>query len=112
MHKRSVSKDLMEHAQKFIEIVKQNYPVERAYLFGDCTEEGVEIDETDNCIAIFMTEVGNHFNDSESIRKLAGGKTVHFLPWVIVTENFPYGYPAKFVKDVEETGVLVYKKRA
>ena len=101
MAKRTISIDILNLIQKYIDEVKKYYKIDSVILFGSYAK-GTNNEDSDIDIAIISSDIKNEFEDGVMLLKLT---------WKIDTRIEPHAFSANklnenpFINEIIKTGI-------
>ena len=105
MAKNSISKEIMESINKYIEKISQYYKIEAIILFGSYAK-GTENQDSDIDIAIISSDFKNIIQDGADLIGFTWKIDTRIEPHPIRTEDYE-NIATPFVQEVINTGIKV-----
>lgn len=106
MAKKSISNELMQIIQKYVDKILENYNVEAIILFGSYAKD-TEHEDSDIDIAVITDDIENDIFDEEvKLMILRKGIDYRIEPHIIRIQDYK-NVTTPFVQEVIETGIKV-----
>lgn len=105
MVEKSISTEIMESIQKYIEKISQYYKIEAIILFGSYAK-GTENEDSDIDIAIISSDFNDIIEDGANLIGLTWKIDTRIEPHPITTKDFE-NISTPFVKEILDTGIKV-----
>lgn len=105
MVKRTISKEIMQSIEKYIEKISQYYKIEAIILFGSYAK-GTENEDSDIDIAVISSDFKNIIQDGADLIGYTWKIDTRIEPHPIRTEDYK-NVTTPFVQEVVNTGIKV-----
>lgn len=105
MAKKTISREIMESVEKYIEKISQYYKIESIILFGSYAK-GTENEDSDIDIAVISSDFKNIIKDGADLIGFTWKIDTRIEPHPIRTEDYE-NVATPFVQEVINTGIKV-----
>lgn len=105
MVERTISKEIMQSIQKYIEKISQYYKIEAIILFGSYAK-GTENEDSDIDIAIISSDFNDVIEDGAKLIGFTWKIDTRIEPHPITKEDYE-NISNPFVREVMDTGIKV-----